>query len=84
MNVTLREARFTDASRNSRRFESFFVQNRLVRAVQIPAQIDVARELDRMFDPAARGEQRFGHVGFSVQKRRTQKGTLINQLPISP
>ncbi len=58
MNVTMREVRLVDASRRSQRFDHFFVQNRLVRFVQIPSEVDVKRELRRMYDPEFKQSQR--------------------------
>ena len=57
MNVTLEEARYYDPRRNSQKFDSFFVQNRLIRFVQIPQNIDIKEGLRQRFDPAARGEK---------------------------
>ncbi len=66
MNVTMREVRLVDASRRSQRFDHFFVQNRLVRFVQIPSEVDVKRELRRMYDPEFKQSQRGrGALGFS-------------------
>ncbi len=65
MNVTMREVRLVDASRRSQRFDHFFVQNRLVRLVQIPSEVDVKRELRRMYDPEFKQSQRGrGALGF--------------------
>ena len=57
MNVTLEEARYYDPRRNSHRFDSFFVQNRLIRFVQIPSEIDVKKEMRLKYDPETRGKK---------------------------
>lgn len=55
MNVTLKDARLVDASRRRGNFSHFFVQNRLVRFVQIPTEIDLRAEIIKKFDPKPRG-----------------------------
>ena len=55
MNVTLENARYFDPKRNSQRFDSFFVQNRLIRFVQIPKEINIRESLKQRFDPSFRG-----------------------------
>ena len=45
MNITLEKATFTDPSGQRRTFDQFFVQERLVRYVQIPSQIDIRQAL---------------------------------------
>ena len=45
MNVTMKQAELVDPSRKTRtKLDVFFVQNRLIRAAQIPAEIDIKKE----------------------------------------
>ena len=45
MNVTMKKVLFVDPCGNKRKFEEFFVQNRLIRIVQIPSVIDLRQAL---------------------------------------
>ena len=49
MNTTLREAEFCDPMGHRRGFTVFFVPKRLIRYVQIPAEIDVKTSLEKLF-----------------------------------
>ena len=89
MNVTMREVVFVDGSHNKTRFESFFVQNRLIRFVQVPTEIDIKSAMKRMFDPNLRGRNRGQHefklsggrksIMRSREKRRQEDLTLAQK-----
>ncbi len=51
MNVTMADTKFRDAARRVKTFSSFYAPSRLIRSVQIPAEIDMAKQLEAMFDP---------------------------------
>ena len=50
-NVTLKNARFTDPCGNRKRFDDFFVQQRLIRGVQIPTTIDIREAMKKSVEP---------------------------------
>lgn len=56
MNVTMREVEFCDPSGRRKKFEHFFVPNRLVRYTQIPAQIDIKAALQKRFGGPAKSK----------------------------
>lgn len=45
MNVTMKKVTFVDPLGNKKDFDDFFVQNRLIRIVQIPSKIDIKAAL---------------------------------------
>ena len=47
MNVTFEKSLFCDPAGNRRKFDNFFVQNRLIRYVQIPVSIDLRSSLEK-------------------------------------
>ena len=47
MNVTFEKSLFCDPAGNRRKFDNFFVQNRLIRYVQIPVTIDLRSSLEK-------------------------------------
>ena len=49
MNVTLENVVFQDPGGVKQKFEVFFAPNRLIRYVQIPPQIDIKKELEKLF-----------------------------------
>jgi len=49
---------FTDALGQKSKFDSFFVQNRLVRYVQIPKHISIQESLESATQPLGRGRGR--------------------------
>lgn len=55
MNVVMKEVEFYDAMRNRSKLDSFFVQNRLIRFVQIPTEIDIKSSMQELFNPNQRG-----------------------------
>ena len=57
MNVTLENSVFCDPCGNRRKFDNFFVQNRLIRFVQIPRTIDLRAALVRTFAPVQQRKQ---------------------------
>lgn len=59
MNVTMKEVDYFDPMRRKKRFDCFFVQNRLIRWVQIPTEIDMKKALHNMFNKENKGI-RFG------------------------
>jgi small nuclear ribonucleoprotein (snRNP)-like protein len=54
MNVTVQKAKFTDPSGRQKAFESFFVQNRLIRGVQIPTKIDLRKAVQNVGKPPSK------------------------------
>ena len=49
MNVTMREAKFVDATGRLKKFDHFFVPCRLIRYVQIPTEVDIQAAIKRKF-----------------------------------
>ena len=47
MNVTFEKSLFCDPAGNRKKFDNFFVQNRLIRYVQIPVSIDLRSSLEK-------------------------------------
>merc|ERR1719481_747715 len=45
MNITMEDVTFIDALGGKSSYESFFVQNRLIRYVQIPHKVDMMEAL---------------------------------------
>jgi len=58
MNVTLSEAFLVDPSRRSRRLDSLFVQNRHIRFVQLPPNIDILQVLKNRYGEHGEGRKR--------------------------
>lgn len=58
MNITMEDVLFTDALGQKSKFDSFFVQNRLVRYVQIPKHISIQQSLEEACQPPGRGRGR--------------------------
>lgn len=54
MNVVMDDVEFVDPRRNRMKFSTFFVQNRLVRYIHIPKDIDIALELPKLVEPKKR------------------------------
>ena len=52
--MTLEKVRFTDPCGNRRNFDEFFVQQRLIRGVQIPSKIDIREALKKSVEPPKR------------------------------
>jgi len=46
-NISMEKVKFTDPSGNRRTFDSFFVQSRLIRFVQIPSRLDLRKLLQK-------------------------------------
>lgn len=86
MNVTMSDAIFTDPMGRRRSFQQFFVQNRLVRFVQIPAQIDVRQALEQRFSGRGRGRGRLevalsgGRKKILAIKERRRQEDLANAI----
>jgi len=57
MNVTLEKAEFTDPCGNRRNFDQFFVQQRLIRCVQIPTKLDIREALKKSVLPKRKQDQ---------------------------
>ena len=55
MNIMMENVLFTDAMGRKSKFESFFVQNRLVRYVQIPQHVNIQQSLEEAVQPLGRG-----------------------------
>jgi hypothetical protein len=58
MNVTLSEALFVDPSRRSQRLDTLFIQNRLIRFVQLPPAMDVLQVLRVRYGENGEGRPR--------------------------
>ena len=56
-NVTLEKAEFTDPCGNRRNFDQFFVQQRLIRCVQIPTMLDIREALKKSVLPKRKQDQ---------------------------
>eukprot|EP00088_Acartia_fossae_P016073 TRINITY_DN18968_c0_g1_i1.p1 TRINITY_DN18968_c0_g1~~TRINITY_DN18968_c0_g1_i1.p1 ORF type:complete len:156 (-),score=25.39 TRINITY_DN18968_c0_g1_i1:169-636(-) len=70
MNVKLEAATMLDPAGNTINFDNFYVQNKLVRYVQIPENIDIKQALIQLTEPSAgRGRGR-GRGGGPVSKMR--------------
>ena len=48
MNVNMKKVLFVDPCGNKRKFDEFFVQNRLIRFVQIPSVIDLRQAVNQV------------------------------------
>ena len=69
-NVTLEMVKFTDPCGNRKKFDQFFVQQRLIRCVQIPTTIDIREALKKSVLPKKkRGE----HIGLSKNRQHILK-----------
>ena len=82
MNVTMSDVRFHDPARRAKDFPSFFVHHRNIRGVQIPAEIDMRQELDRMFDPTkvkAKGGRGRSEFGVSAQRKKIMSKRAARQ-----
>ena len=56
-NVILEKVKFTDPCGNRRNFDQFFVQERLIRCVQIPTTIDIREALKKSVLPNKRRDR---------------------------
>ena len=73
MNVTLENVIFCDACGNRRKFDSFFVQNRLIRFVQIPKKIDLKSALSKAFAPKSQNHPKMSAARKSILRKRQQR-----------
>jgi len=71
MNITMEEVVFTDARGAKVNFDSFFVQNRLIRYIQIPQSVDLRQALEAASQPRGRGEGR-GRGRAEVSRHRAK------------
>ena len=55
--MTLEKAEFTDPCGNRRNFDQFFVQQRLIRCVQIPTMLDIREALKKSVLPKRKQDQ---------------------------
>ena len=51
MNAVMEGVTFVDPKRNVRQMKILFVPNRLIRLVQVPKEVDIAKGLREWFDP---------------------------------
>ena len=72
MNVTLSKVLFCDPCGNRRKFDEFFLQNRLIRYVQIPKTIDMKSALINALAPPKRGKHtpKVSRARESILKKR--------------
>merc|ERR1712059_125769 len=70
MNITMEDVTFTNALGGKSKFDSFFVQSRLIRYVQIPQAIDIKATLTSSMEGLGRGRGRgrSGEVSRGRQK----------------
>jgi len=76
MNITMEDVLFTDAHGNKAKFDSFFVQNRLIRFVQIPKHLDIKKELKTYTEGlgAGRGRGRGIKQCLDIKTQRNHEG----------
>jgi len=68
MNVSLEQVEMIDASGAQLNFENFFVQNRLIRYVQIPSSIDIQKALEQQTSMSAGVGRGRGRCEISKQR----------------
>lgn len=67
MNVTMKKVTFVDPLGNRKKFDEFFVQNRLIRIVQIPSVIDIKAAMTRV-ESKKKTTQQTPHISRARQK----------------
>lgn len=80
MNMSFEQATFTDPRGQSRTFDQFFVQERLVRYVQIPTQIDIRQALAETAEPRKRSQIQLSKERQNIlrQRQKRQKEDAAN------
>jgi len=66
----LENARLIDPSGNQQKFDNFFVQNRLIRYVQLPESLDVGEFLNKQTSMLQPGRGRGRGRGISRQRQQ--------------
>jgi len=70
MSCMLENARLIDPSGNQQKFDNFFVQNRLIRYVQLPESLDVGEFLNKQTSMLQPGRGRGRGRGISKQRQQ--------------
>jgi len=87
MNISMEDVLFTDALGQKSKFDSFFVQNRLVRYVQIPKHVNIQQSLEDVCKPQGgrgrgrgRGEVSRGRMKILGEREQRRQEDLKNAL----
>jgi len=87
MNISMEDVLFTDALGQKSKFDSFFVQNRLVRYVQIPKHVNIQQSLEEVCKPQGgrgrgrgRGEVSRGRMKILGERELRRQEDLKNAL----
>lgn len=73
MNVTMKKVLFVDPCGNKRKFEEFFVQNRLIRFVQIPSVIDLRQAVSQVGTQAKVAKPEVSRARQKILKNREKR-----------
>ena len=79
MNVTMKKVLFVDPCGNKKQFEDFFVQNRLIRFVQIPSRIDLRKAMTQITDQSKPLRKDQPQISRARQKILEKRKTNLTQ-----
>ncbi|XP_055844942.1 U7 snRNA-associated Sm-like protein LSm10 [Episyrphus balteatus] len=80
MNIHLYEAVFIDRHGLQYEFDEFIVKNRCIRQIQIPKEINIANELDKMMSKVGKREPRNQKRNLKEKRAKDRHDEIVNEI----